>query len=413
MLPIAFRRPSAGRTGISLFALLPVALAANVAIAGGGQAPRAAAATGNVKQLWESAIAEEANEVEYKASAVSRKDESIWLVLGRRPALMMSGPQRLALDTLDRTGKIVSENSLESLAKAAGLTRVPDQFLDLAATPDGDLAVVLSSAAQVSVVMVDGKSHRVIQGKNIGAPRPDLLITRAIPAGDGNLRLLGRAGARAIAITLDRKLAVLSEKLANPGEASIFLDGSPLSDGTFVLAGARPAKPGTSTGPSVWLGYLSAEGQLTKPISMPGRFASVAAAPEGGCAMVQGILSAQGAEFWFRSYDHNLKEWWSVKLVSGTRDLQPFRIASAGQGTAEYLILGAENHRLQLSRVRAGSALLWTQVLGAAPGPMPPLVWNYGLAPAASSVVVASTEMVVNVKMQQRQVVKVMNLDIR
>jgi hypothetical protein len=365
-----------------------------------------------VKQLWETTLAPESAEIEYKALAVSNKDESVWLMLGKRPALAMTGPQRLQLDTLDRAGKTVAETALDSLAKTAGLKRTPDHFLDLAATDEGNLAVVVSAAGQVSVILVDGKSRHVIQAREIGVSQPGLLITRCVPFAGGNLLLLGRMGAHAWAIRLDRKMAVVWEKPASAGDVTVFVDGAPLSGGNFIVGGASASKPGAATPASLWLGQLTADGQVTRWISLPGRFISVAPAPDGGAAAVQGTLSVAGGEFRLRSYDRNLKETGSSELLSGTRDLQPFRVAPAGQPPAEYVVLGSERHRLWLAKVRAGSAVLWSQTLGQTSSSMPDLVRNFGLQPAASTFVVAATEMVVNAKMQQRQVVKVMNLEI-
>jgi len=408
VLSITLHRPFSGRSAIFTLGLA-LALASVVSRAD-GQA-RSTPEAGNVKQLWETAIADDSFEVEYKASAVSTIDSSVWLVVGRRAALTMSGQQDLALVALDRNGKILSETSLQSLAGTAGLTHVPDKFIDLAATTGGNIAVVLRSGGQTSVVTVDGKSRRVIQGKDIGAARPNLLVARAVAIPGGNLLLLGRLGPGAVAIKLDPKLAVVWERPADPKGAGVFTDAAVLSDENFVVTGTHSARPGSSDESSLWLGRLDAEGQVTKSIFMPGQFASVATGPDGGCALVQGMVGPQGADFWFRSYDRDLKEEWSTKLLSGTRDLMSFRIVPAGQG--EYVVLGSEKHHLWISRVRAGAGVQWSQTFGDPPGAMPVLVWNFGLARAGSSVVVVTTDMVVNAKMQQRQIVRARNMDIR
>ena len=48
-----------------------------------GQTTGDAGGLGDTKRLWEVTIEEPASAVEYKASAVSPQDESIWLVIGR------------------------------------------------------------------------------------------------------------------------------------------------------------------------------------------------------------------------------------------------------------------------------------------------------------------------------------------
>lgn len=408
MLSMIYHRSRGDGSPISV-ALLGVLLAAS-AVDVSAQATIASGGLAHVNRLWETLIEEDSFEVEYKACAVSPKDDSVWLVLGRRPALMMTGPQTLALRVLDRAGKTLSEKSLESLAKSAGLSPAPDQFIDIAAMLDGTMAILFSSGGQLSVVTVDGR-HRVTQGRNIGALRPELFITRAQPTPAGNLLLLGRLGDRAIAIKLDQNLSVRWEKMTSPEDASLFLDGALFGDESFTLIGARSRGSGASTEIMLWLGQIDREGQIKNSLSLPGRFPSLAASPDGACAIVAADATSQGLDFWFKIYDRNLKELWNSKLVSGTRDFQPFRLSYLSQTTSDFFIVGSLKRHLWLSRVHAGTALLWSDTLTEQSGSMPELVWNFGLKPSTRGMVIPYTDMVVNKKMQQRQVVKVMVVD--
>src|SRR5437764_5655183 len=87
VLSIAFQYRSGDRLRPLLLVLLLVLGANRFRLTG-----QMTAANGNVKLLWETVIQETAFEVECKASALSNKDGSVWLVLGRRPALAMTGP---------------------------------------------------------------------------------------------------------------------------------------------------------------------------------------------------------------------------------------------------------------------------------------------------------------------------------
>jgi len=76
--------PQAGPSCPLLLALLSLV----VPVSGQGQ--------GSIKRLWETAIEEAAFSIECKAAAISPRDGSVWLVIGRRAAGEMSGRQKLA-----------------------------------------------------------------------------------------------------------------------------------------------------------------------------------------------------------------------------------------------------------------------------------------------------------------------------
>src|ERR1700690_4059662 len=92
----------------------------------------------SIKRLWETAIEEEASSIECKAAAVSPRDDSVWLVIGRRAAGEMGGPQKLALRGLDSTGKLLPETPLDFLTKEATFQRPTNDIAGLAATGDGN-----------------------------------------------------------------------------------------------------------------------------------------------------------------------------------------------------------------------------------------------------------------------------------
>jgi len=366
------------------------------------------------KRIWESSIADDSFEVEYKASAISTKNDATWLVLGRRPALTMTGPQVLALHGIDRNGKELLETPLESLGKTAGIGGPVDQFFDIAGEADGSMALVLASGGQLTIITVDGATGRFLRAKQVGVALTDLLVTRALPTPAGNLLVIGRRGMRPLATKLDASLAVAWEKWGDPGEVSVYLDGVVYNDESFALVGARSSARRASTPASLWLGQFNAEGQGIRSATMPGRFAAIASAANGGCVVVRGTASASGSDFSFISYDRNLKESWNADLAVGIKDFKPFRVSRIPESPAGYLVVGSEKHRLWIAMVEAGSSVVWKGTLGDPTGSaMPNLVWNFGIDPASSVAVVPFTELSVNAKMQQRQAVRVMAFSAR
>lgn len=375
-----------------------------------GQSTANPGSSGKLKLLSETLIEEPDFDLEYKASVASRKFDTFWLVLGRRPTGTMSGPQKLALRTLNQAGKTLANMPLDALVKAAGIADEPDRLIDLAATEDGNLSVILGSNGRIWVVTVDGNTHLVTRGKDIAPSSKDVSIGRALPGPGGSLMLIGNSGRGPITIKLDPNLAIVWEKLADPDSVSRFMDGFISEDGTFVLSGNFVK--GTQV--SQWVGRFSAHGKVEASIAIPGQSAILAGAPDGGCTIVQEIATYNGPDYWFRTYDQNLKELWSYKLYSGNWNLLTVPLARVPQAPMDYLVTGFEKRRLQISKVRALSGILWSRTPELQTTSEPLSTWNAGLAPAASSVFVSSTEFVMYKSPEgyrQRQILHIMNVD--
>ena len=360
---------------------------------------------GGIKRLWEAAIEEEASSIECKASAISPRDDSVWLVIGRRAAGEMGGPQKLALRGLDSTGKPLPETSLDFLTREATFHRPMNDLIGLAAAGDGNLLMVWSLG---EIVVVNAKSRGVVRQRELGPGRPDLMLTRALALSDSGYLLIGRLGTRATAIRLNRALEVVWEKSPYPAEAGMFTDGAVLEDGAFCLTGE--VGHGRAASISLRAGRFSANGELVKSVSLPGQLLSVAAAPGGGCAIVQGIRGASGVEFWFRNYDREMKELSNVRLGSDIAAIWPFLLAPVPRTAGDYFIAGTERFHFLLSRVKAGATVAWTRSFQEQSGSAEELIWNHFLLPAKQSVIIPFTAMTVRSNMQN-QVVKVMSLD--
>jgi len=376
-----------------------LALLLSLVIPLSGQGP------GNIKRLWEAVIEEESSGIECKAAAISPRDDSVWLVIGRRAVGEMGGPQKLALRGLDSAGKPLPETSLDFLTKEPSFHRPMNDIAGLAATGDGNLLVAWSLG---EVVVLNATSRRPLRRKDLGPGRADLMLTRALALSDNGYLLLGRLGTRATAIRLNRELEVVWEKVPYPAEAGMFMGGVPLENDAFCLTGE--VGHGRAASISLKVGRFSSNGELARTVSLPGQLLSVAAAPGGGCAVVQGIRGAWGVEFWFRNYDRELKELSNLRLGSDVRAIWPFLLAPVPRTPGDYFIAGTERFQFLLFRVKAGASIAWTRSFQEQSGSAEELIWNHFLLPAKQSIVIPFTAMVVRSNMQN-QVVRVISVD--
>ncbi len=364
---------------------------------------------GSMKRLWEAAIEEQASSIECKAAAVSPRDDSVWLVIGRRAAGEMGGPQKLALRGLDSAGKPLSETSLDFLTREATFHRPMNDLIGLAATGDGNLGMVWSLG---EVVVLNATSRGLVRRKDLGPGRADLMLTRALALSDNGYLLIGRLGTRATAIRLNRALEVVWEKSPYLAETGMFMDGAVLEDDAFCLAGE--VGHGRAASISLKVGRFSANGELVRSVGLPGQLLSAAAAPGGGCAVVQGIRGASGVEFWFRHYDREMRELSNVRLGADVAAIERFLLVPVPRTAGDYFIAGTERFHFLLSRVKpgagAGASIAWTRRFREQSGSNEELIWNHFLLPAKQSVIIPFTAMAVRSDMQN-QIVKVMSLD--
>ena len=368
-------------------------------------APLSGQGQGSIKRLWETAIEEEASSIECKAAAVSPRDDSVWLVIGRRAAGEMGGPQKLALRGLDSTGKLLPETPLDFLTGEASFQRPTNDIAGLAATGDGNLLMAWSLG---EVVVLNANSRGLVRRKDLGPGRADLRLTRALALADSGYLLIGRLGTGATAIRLNRHLEVVWEKVPDPAEVGMFVDGAVLENDSFCLAGE--VGHGRAASISLKLGRFGANGELVKSVSLPGQLLSVAAAPGGGCTIVQGIRGALGVDFWFRTYDREMKELSNVRLGSDVRAIWPFPLAPVPRAAGDYFIAGTERFHFLLSRVKAGASIVWTRTFQEQSGSNEELIWNHFLLSTRHSVIISFTAMAVRSNMQN-QIVKVMSVD--
>lgn len=366
---------------------------------------------GQIKTIWQVDMAEEEFDLEYKGGAVSVQDSSMVVVLGKRPALSMSGPQTFAVRTLDASGKIVTETSLEELASAAGLPQAPDKFIDLTVRDDGNAVLLAGGHDRLFIIVFDARTHGIKLAKSLDAFGPDLRLSKTLPVPGRALLLIGSRAGRGTVIRLDRNLAKVWEKTATAGNISVYRDGIVLRDESLILTGSRSASPENLREISSFIALFDANGNSIKSVSLPGYSSALAATPGGGCAVLQELFTGKGTDIWLRSYDRDLNETWGINLLTGGKDYQMFHLAPIPQAATDYMIVGSEKRALWLARVQIGKSVLWTRNFTDASRKFQDLVWNFSIVPSGKTLLVPSTELVVNANMQQRQIVKIMSLE--
>jgi hypothetical protein len=373
---------------------------------------QAGPAPGVIKPVWQVTIEEDSNEIEFKAAAVSARNESVWLLLGRRSLGSMSGPQTDSLDTLDRSGEFQGELSLATLGKIASLSQIPDNVIDIAALSNGNVAILTQAGARLFIVVLDGATRQFIVAKEVERVGSGALLTRAIAAESNTLLLIGRSDGRAVALKLDSNLNLLWKRSPEGAGVGVYTDATVLSDGTYVFAGTSLKHEGDPTSLSLWLERAKTDGRTETASYLPGRSMSVAPSANGGCSTIQHVIGNAGIDIWFKSYDQSLKETGSIKLLTGTKNFQTFQLARIPGSTNDFLVVGSDKQMIWLSRVTDGGSVVRYELSSRAgrPNDFPELLWNFGVRAGASSLIVPTTEMLVNAKLQQRQTVRIISI---
>jgi len=360
------------------------------------------------KSRWEVTLAEDDGELEYKGAAASKKSGAFWIVVGRRPKFQMSGQQLLEIRAFDRSGHAFYKSSIPDLFLAARLPGEPDRFIDMAATEDGEIAFLLTSKGKLAIVVVSSENGHITRARVPETAGPTTNASKILSLPRNGFAVLGQKGGRAVAIKLDAKLDVLWERVAPNRAVASYIDGTVFNDGSFIAAGLSPGSNNSRA--SVWLGRISGDGETSKSILESGLLVSVVAVQDGTFAVVLGTPTPNGVGYSIRSYDQNFTLTSNLSLLSGEKDYLPFRVLGIPEQPSEFLVVGSQGRMPWLARVRTGSRalVLWTHKSDDAIHGFPELLWNFGaVAGADKQILLPSTVMVVDSKIQQRQTVRI------
>jgi outer membrane protein assembly factor BamB len=351
---------------------------------------------------WQQRFASADGEYEYKAGALAGADASIWLVVGRRAKGQLSGPQSLWLWQLDAAGTKQREIDLAPVSP-----RALSDLKDVAVRPDGSLLLIGQAGDGLFVLIgYDPQRGERLFAKDLSRAGRRFFINRFVVLGDDRYVVVGRAGSSGAALAVRGDGEPLWEQTFTGEKVTVLSDGVRMDDGRLMVVGSH-LDPGGST--SIWVGTLDASGKLTGSTSFAGRYAAIARAPDGQYAV---LFDARGAAAWdvsLRGLTPDLREVWTIPLVSDPRIVFPFRVSQVAGG--EVVIVGAKDGHLWVARVGTQGKMQWSTSVrdeGAAQED----VWNYGVLSAGDTFVVPYSTMIVNDKMEQRQELRVVKAQV-
>ncbi len=357
---------------------------------GGGPSPR-----------WTTTLESKADELEcLDASAAG---STTWLLVAARDKGKLAGlPVRYRISALDAGGGVPFNLELGSL----GLDDSPSQrvrrVFGIAALSDTTAAVLgeLEPGRLVLGVAKQGGPSQLFSLK--GKTDPDLLITRVF-AGQGRVLAVGRAGARAIVLTVDPQSRSFDSIVVDDTEPAVLYDRVQMSDGSlFVVGGAIDPKGGTR----VWVGKLDSHGKLLAKHSFPGRSPRVWLT-DGGVVVTYLSIGEGLARVAVRTYRDDLSESGSAQFPLHVGKLLVFDIAPAGVGEFRFVGEGDDReHTPRLSGLERSGRATWSQKLSI-PGVSLPLLYNARLLVYDGRWSAVMTVLGVDQAGEQRQIIRV------
>ena len=172
-------------------------------------------------------------------------------------------------------------------------------------------------------------------------------------------RLLVLAGARGRPVIADISPATgavqWQHEIDEPGLT--LAGGQRQANGGYLLVGHRsdPA----SREEQVWIGTVDRTGAVKARRTFPGRSASVAVAPNGRVALVYQRGGTMKVDVVLRGFTPALEDGSERVLLAAQTTPPPFKIAPLADG--QFVVAGAENRGLWISRVTGEGAPVWLE----------------------------------------------------
>jgi hypothetical protein len=364
-----------GRTVVWLITVGTIALLGTVrAGAGGGDGviPGAVVRT---------TLADAERDYELRAAALSAGGATTEIIMASRPKGRRPGAESLVWASVDAAGRVLSQQnplaplpaaeaadaSLGDPAAGSGFAFLRGRGLFLLPAAHGGLRLVRLARPN------DPAAARDI---DVGtAPN----IRRVLASGDERLVLVGSVGAKALVTAVNAEGKTVAEHA--PGAEGMTAVGATFeADGSMVVAGEQGRFPTATT----WVGRVSPRGVILARASFAGRPADIARGSDGTYVVVVERGGPEGSEILLKA-------------------LAPFRVAPVTTGG--YIIAGAKDRGLWVSRVKADGAEVWVEAHDPLTSPDLEVVSHMELASAQDVFVTAYTAFVVNGR-EQREVVR-------
>src|SRR5262249_53114658 len=210
---------------------------------------------------------------EYELKAAAAGEDSLWLAVGLRPKGSLGGPQQYQLWKLDSQGKQRAQLDLASVSVGKQADDKVKRLYDIAIAKNGDLAVLLESeGGKLALVVLSGSSGEVIVNKVVKAAHSNLFFSKLRVTSGGDLLAIGRTGDEGFLLKLRLNGEVTAETVIHEADLAVAFDALELND-SYIVAGGHLKPSGES---SLWIGRITAKGDVLSRTTFAGRFGSLA-----------------------------------------------------------------------------------------------------------------------------------------
>ncbi len=300
-------------------------------------------------------VSDSERDYELRSATLSANGATTELIVAARSKGTRPKPGSLVWVTVDASGRVLSQqNPLGTLSLSSPTA------INLRAPDAGSGFVFLRDRGFLLLRTVDGGSRlvrsarsnepAVIQPVTIRGRSP--IINRVLATKDEHLGLVGSIGLPLVAqIDAEGKTITAHVLREEMGAVNAVFD----SEGSAVVVGQQ----GAFEKASVWVGRVSPRGEVLAKTAFPGSPTDITRGSDGTYVVLIQRISADGTEILMRALAPDLSERWTRSLVSRQPPANFFRVAPVRSGG--FIVAGAKNRGLWISRVKPDGAEVWTE----------------------------------------------------
>ena len=359
--------------------------------------------------VWEQLYSSESEELELKNAAAGNED-TLWLLVGKRPRGELSGVQTISLWQIDSKGTQLSQTDISPfLDKKSGQISQVGSYGIITTKAGNPVITIPSGAGEYIFVQLNSKSKKIISKSTLDKSGGIYNISKVIPSqGTNNIGMaVGRVGSRGMLLYIDALGQLMGKiELADP-DMQIVYDAVQFNDETILLVGGRSIGKNEM---GLWVAKISNNGKVLAKTTFEGRYAGVSHDQAGqNFAVVYDRVTPTSWDVGLRGFTGSLEHSWKTDLLSNIRAVEPFKIAPLPNNRG-FIVVGAGTHNLLwVSKVGENGNVVW-EVENRDSRMLQENIWNYQLFPAREGYFIPYTDMVVKVrqdgKLEQRQVIK-------
>jgi hypothetical protein len=308
----------------------------------------------------ETSVSSADDDYQLRSATLSDDGEIIQVIVAASIKGRRSEPHSLLWLTIDESGQVLSRDNLSKTLVTASKGRV-----DLSRPWAGSNIVAINDRIFVLLPFVsDGLRlvdlSRAKRGDVAGAPVDVLsgspIIHRVMVNDAGRLVLHGSVRGNSLVAEIDTNGETIHAFPPLPGDGRMTVIGSLFeSDGNATLIGER----GNYSDPEVWVGRVSAEGEVLKSASFSGRPLDIVRGGDGTYVVLFERSGPERTEIVLKAVaasDFGAR--WSRVLVE--RQLIPHRFEVAPVSSGGFIVAGVKERGLWVSRLDSTGTEIWT-----------------------------------------------------